>query len=307
MVRISLVQEYFHPWPNSAGFHVARERGLYSRAGIDLELRTVDPYRGDGLAYLVSGEADAAVFPSNRLLVRREQGEALVAVAAVNQRGLETLRTRADSGIRRLRDLEGRRVALNPTPRGRGIVRALVASDGGDPDAVLLVDAGSRELDPADHFGGLADATFGSYWAWDTLLTTLPAADERVWRVDDALDLRYHSYLLGTTEASADAAPALWEDLVAITAEGFALAAENPDEAADVFDRVTPYFPRRIVERSLELIAPTWFHDEQWGVVRRELVEPYAAWLGGLGILERPGEWASAFRTPVADDTELAS
>ncbi|MBX3193558.1 MAG: ABC transporter substrate-binding protein [Microbacteriaceae bacterium] len=202
--------------------------------------------------------------------------------------------------------LESRRVALNPTPRGVGIVRALVASDGGDPDAVVLVDAGSRELDPADDFGGIADATFGSYWAWDNLLTTLPADQERVWRVDDALGLHYHSYLLGVHEQSRDAEPALWEDVHAITAEGFALAAENPDEAADVFDRITPYFPRLIVERSLELIAPTWFHDEEWGVVRRELVEPYAQWLAGLGILERPGEWASAFRVP-DDDEELAS
>jgi putative hydroxymethylpyrimidine transport system substrate-binding protein len=88
MVHISLVQEYFHPWPNSAGFHMARAHGLYERAGIDLELRTVDPGRGDGLAYLTAGAADAAVFPSNRLLVRREAGEPLVAIAAVNQRGL---------------------------------------------------------------------------------------------------------------------------------------------------------------------------------------------------------------------------
>ena len=295
MVQISLIQEYFHPWPNSAGFHVARARGLYERAGIDVELRTVDPHRGDGLAYLAAGAADAAVFPSNRLLVRRESGEPVVAFAAVNQRGLETLRTRADSGIERLRDLQGRRIAFNPTPRGVAIVRALIASDGGDPSDFVTVDAGARELDPADSFGGLADATFGSYWAWDNLLSTLPESEQRAWRVDDALDLRYHSYLLGTRDDLRGASPALWEDFAAITAEGFAEAARDQEWTADLLDRVIPYFPRRVIERSLAEIATTWFVDGAWGAVREELVEPYAEWLADAGILVRPEAWRDAF------------
>ena len=65
MRKISLALEYFHPWPNSAGFYVAREQGWYAQAGIDLELRVVDHGRGDALAHLDRGDVDLGVFPSN--------------------------------------------------------------------------------------------------------------------------------------------------------------------------------------------------------------------------------------------------
>ncbi|MEJ1229451.1 MAG: ABC transporter substrate-binding protein [Galbitalea sp.] len=254
MRTISLALEYFHPWPNSAGFYVARERGWYSEAGIDLELRTVDPGRGDTLGYLARGEVDLGIFPTNRLLVRREAGQDLIAVAAINQRGLETVRARADSGISRLRDLEGKRIAYNPTPRGRAIVRSLIAGDGGDPDNYVTVDAGARELDPANGFDGIADATFGSYWAWDNLLTSYPAESEVVWRVDEVLGVGYHSYLLGGRRGALD--DGLLASLLDVSARGFLAAAEDQEAAAAIYDRVTPYFPPRVIRTSLEAIAP---------------------------------------------------
>lgn len=301
MRHITLMLEYFHPWPNSAGFYLARDNGWFAEQGIDLEIRCVDPGRGDSLEYLARGQADFAVFPSNRLFVRREAGQPLVAIAAINQRGLETVRTRADSGILRLRDLEGRRLALNPTPRGRAIVRSLVAADGGDPDRVILVDAGARELDPATGFDGLADATFGSYWAWDILLTSFPAHHERVWRVDDELGLSYHSYLLGIREDdSID--PELARGFLEATERGYRAAETDRQAAAAAYDRVTPYFSSEVIRRSVEEIAPTWFHDGTWGRVRAELTEPYSQWLAEQGILADAEVW----RTAIAADARVA-
>jgi putative hydroxymethylpyrimidine transport system substrate-binding protein len=290
--NVSLALEYFHPWPNSAGFYVARDRGWYRDAGIDLEIRTVDPGRGDALAYLARDEVQLGIFPTNRLLVRREAGEDIVAVAAINQRGLETVRARADSGIARLRDLEGKRIAYNPTPRGNAIVRSLIAGDGGDPDNYVTVDAGARELDPANSFDGIADATFGSYWAWDNLLTSYPPEAEVVWKVDEVLGVRYHSYLLGGRPNAID--PELLGAFLEVTARGYAAAAQDQDAAAAAFERVTPYFSPRIIRASLAAIAPTWFHDGSWGVVRDELVGPYAHWLAEHGILHEPESWRDA-------------
>jgi putative hydroxymethylpyrimidine transport system substrate-binding protein len=301
---VSLALEYFHPWPNSAGFYVARDHGWYRDAGIDLEIRTVDPGRGDALAYLARGEVQLGIFPTNRLLVRREAGEDLVAVAAINQRGLETVRTRADSGITRLRDLQGRRIAYNPTPRGHAVVRSLIAGDGGDPDDYVVVDAGARELDPANEFDGRADATFGSYWAWDNLLTTYPPTAEVVWRVDEVLGVGYHSYLLGALAGSLDAD--LIATLLDVTARGYAAAADDQDAAADIFDRVTPYFSPMVIRASLAAIAPTWFHEGRWGTIREELVGPYAHWLAQHDILREPSLWPGALALDRVDATGAA-
>jgi NitT/TauT family transport system substrate-binding protein len=49
------------------------------------------------------------------------------------------------------------------------------------------------------------------------------------------------------------------------------------------------------LERSLELVAPTWTHDGIWGGLRDELLGPYAEWLASYGILRAPSRWSGGF------------
>lgn len=294
MSRLRLMLEYFHPWTNAAGFYLARERGWYCEAGIDLEITVFDPARGDTLAHLLRREADFGVFPTNRLLVRREAHAPIVGVAAINHGGLETIQTYAGSGVERPAHLAGRRIALAPTPRGVAMVRHLVARDGGDPAAVMIVDSRRRELSVNELQEGAAEASFGGYWAWDALFGTLPTEQHRVWRVDDIGAPRYHSYLLGCQEDLLERNERLVRGFLAATARGYAAAASGQDEALAVLEGVIPYFPRRILRHSLELIATTWAAGPHWGRQRPDLMGEYAQWLGANGILAEPQRWRAA-------------
>jgi NitT/TauT family transport system substrate-binding protein len=295
--------DYFHPWPNSAGLYAARARRWYAEAGLDVELVVQDPGRGDTLEYLARGEVDFGIFPPNRLLARRaEHGQPLIAVSAINHRGLEAIQTTTSTGITRPRDLAGRRIAYNPTPRGRAMVRHLVAADGGDPDAVIGVDAGSRELTVDDIAAGEADATFGNYWSWDALRGDLPEEQRLTWPVDEIGAPRYHSYLLGTNETLLDQHPSLIRDFLAVTARGYAAAAQEPDATLELLERVTPYFPRSLIARSLALIAPTWTDtDGRWGVIDEGRMGPYAHWLAENGAIPDDRDWAKSFTNGLLD------
>lgn len=286
MSRVRLMVGYFHPWPNDAGYYVASAEGWYREYGLDVEIVAPDPLRGDALAHLSRQEVDVAVFPTNRLLVRRENGEPLVGIASVNHVQMETIMTVGSTGIERPADLAGRRLAFNPTPRGRAMVRHLVALDGGDPDAVIEVDAGVRELNADDLAAGAADATFGNYWAWDTLFGNLPADERRVWPVGAIGAPEYHSYLLGVHESLTERNPRLVEAFLAATERGFRAAAEDPERTLAVLDRTMGYFPQPILRRSLELVAPTWTHDGRWGEQRPELMNGYAQWLADVDVLQ---------------------
>ena len=235
------------------------------------------------------------MFPSNRLLVRRAGGEPLRAIAAINQCGLEAIQTLADTGIARPRDLAGRRLAMNPTPRGLAMVRHLVAGDGGDPDAVVVVDAGTRELRPEDLAAGVADASFGGYWAWEALMDSRIDPARRVtWPVDTLGAPAYHSYLLGAHERTLAERPQLVRDFLAATARGFLAAAAEPLAALDAYERATPYFPRELLAASLRAIAPTWLHGGRWGQLRQPLLQGYAQWLAQYGVLADADAWRGA-------------
>jgi len=291
MTVVRAVLEYFHPWPNDAGFYAALAAGHYREAGLDVELTVVDPLRGDALSYLARGEADFAICPTNRLFVRREQGERLTGIAAVNHRAMETLQTVTDTAITRPRQLEGRRVAYNPTPRGVAMVRHLVRRDGGDPDALITVDSGVRELSVDDIAAGEADATFGGYWAWDALFGSLAPERRVVWPVDEIGGLRYHSYLLASRESTLEQSPELVRGFLEASAAGHRTATTDEQATLALLERLIPYFPREILKRSLELIAPTWTHAGRWGEQRRELLADYALWLADSGLIVSPEVW----------------
>ncbi|MEU5096766.1 ABC transporter substrate-binding protein [Streptomyces sp. NPDC020996] len=296
MSQIRVMLDYFHPWPNAAGFYTARDRGWYRDAGLDVELVVQDPGVGDTLEYLTRRRVDFGVFPPNRLLARRARGERVIGVAAVNHRGLEAVQTVTGRGITRPRDLAGRRIAYNPTPRGRAMIRHLIAADGGDPDTFVTVDAGARELTVDDIEAGRADATFGNYWSWDALRGELPEKRRITWPVDAIGAPRYHSYLLGAHEELVASNPVLIAAFLAATARGFQAAAEDHTRTLDLLERVIPYFPQSLISRSLSLVAPTWTDAEgRWGLVAADRTGPYAEWLAEHGAIPSAEGWETSY------------
>ncbi|MEX3845431.1 ABC transporter substrate-binding protein [Paraburkholderia sp. BR10882] len=286
MTRVTIMLEYFHPWTNAAGFYLARDEGWFAELDLDVEIIVPDPARGDALAHLARHEVDFGVFPANRLLVQRELGKPLVGIAAVNHRAMETIQTVRSTGIARPRDLEGRRVALNPTPRGLAMLRHLVAHDGGDPDQIRIVDSGVRELPPESFENGEADASFGSYWAWDTLFDSrVPQSERLIWPVDEIGAPAYHSYQLGAHEDTLETRGDVVRRFLAAARRGYLAVSAEPARALPSLERVIPYFPRDLIARSLPLIAATWTHEGEWGWQRDELLHPYARWLQSYGVL----------------------
>jgi len=284
--------EYFHAWPNSAGFYIAREQGWYQELGLEVELAVADPALGDGLSYVAAQRADFAITPTNRLLVRRDAGEPLVSVAAINHTGLESIQTLRSSGIRRPRDLCGKRLSLNPTPRGLAMVHHLVSNDGGDPDQVILIDSGVRELTPEELLAGKADASFGGYWAWEALMaSSVDPAERVVLKVNDIGAPRYHSYVLATHQQQLDHHKDKLQRFLSATARGFYQAAADPQAAVALYQQVTPWFSDDLLAASAENIAPTWLHEGKWGFHQQALMEEYAGWLHHYHILKNADSW----------------
>ncbi|MDT8448368.1 MAG: ABC transporter substrate-binding protein [bacterium] len=114
-----------------AGYYAAQKQGYYAAEGLDVEIRAASQKLGIASDILVSGLADYAVGDAGILLLRM-QGKPVVAIAALFQTAPSIWLVRADSGIRNLHDLVGKRLMMLPKTESLELW-ATLAQEGIDP------------------------------------------------------------------------------------------------------------------------------------------------------------------------------
>ncbi|MCX7844982.1 MAG: ABC transporter substrate-binding protein, partial [Candidatus Bipolaricaulota bacterium] len=99
----------FYPNPNHVPLVVAEGRGLFREAGVEVEL--VVPSDPSAPAKLVALRgAELGLTPQLNYLLALDEGLPLLAVGALIDGGLGGLLALAESGIRDLRDLKGKKI-----------------------------------------------------------------------------------------------------------------------------------------------------------------------------------------------------
>ncbi|MCD6580516.1 MAG: ABC transporter substrate-binding protein [Desulfuromusa sp.] len=103
------------PWHHQfqfAGYYMAKEKGYYQDAGLEVEIRDITQGESS-VEEVLSGRADLGVSGSG-LLVERSLGKPIVAVAAIFQQSPTVLLSLEQSDIRKPVDLIGKKVMLSP-------------------------------------------------------------------------------------------------------------------------------------------------------------------------------------------------
>jgi NitT/TauT family transport system substrate-binding protein len=95
-----------------AGFYLAQDRGLYQRAGLEVDILPANPHGQGPLEDLGQGECDFAMGWLAEALIKKAHGLPLVHLAQVVQRPASLLVTFQDSGLSDPHSLAGQRVGL---------------------------------------------------------------------------------------------------------------------------------------------------------------------------------------------------
>jgi NitT/TauT family transport system substrate-binding protein len=99
------------PQSQFAGYYVALDKGIYARHGIDLTIRKAGPGQSP-IQGLKDGQADFAVLWLTTALQHRSAGMKLVHLAQMVQRSSILLISRRSSGIKTIKDMNGKKVGL---------------------------------------------------------------------------------------------------------------------------------------------------------------------------------------------------
>ena len=215
----------FQPNAVHSGIYTALRDGADERHGVQLEVR-VPSASTDSLKLLSAGRADIAVVDIHDLALARERGEDLVGVGALVQRPLAAVIAR--SGIRRPRDLEGRRVGVTGLPSDDAVLRAVVTSDGGDLSRVHRVTIGFSAVPSL--VSGRVDAAL-AFWNAEGVTLRRRGVRTREFRVDRYGAPPYPELVLAVTRRTLDERRGLVRDTLAALADGTEEALSNPPTA----------------------------------------------------------------------------
>jgi ABC-type nitrate/sulfonate/bicarbonate transport system substrate-binding protein len=294
LTPVSVVLDWT-PNTNHTGIYLAKQRGDYASAGLDVEI--IEPGQDGSIAPLAAGRAQFAVTYAEALLPARAQGTPIVSIASVLRTNTSSLMSPADRKITRPRDLVGKTYGTFGGPTEEPIVRALVACDGGDPSAVKFVEVGN-----ADYGVGFRKRAYDAVWVFDgwdvirlrdiakTPVTTIPFRD----RLDCIPD--WYTPVIATTETVIADQPDLVRRFLAATAAGYRTATSDPKAAGEALLAAAPESDRALVEASAPFLAP-FFVDSAggWGRQESAVWERFDTFLRSAKIISGAAPVAGAF------------
>ncbi len=219
-----------------AGFYAAVEKGYYREAGLDVRLVEGDA-ETQFAEELTSGRCEFAVALSSMLL-HRQQGQPVVALAAILQHSPEILLVLEASGINTPHQMAGRTVAVSPedTPA----LLAMFKNEGLAPEAVKTV---PYTLDiPRLQSGELAG--MGAYSINEPFLFTQLGLPHRALQPRD-YGVDFYGDCLYTTEAQLRQHPRRVRAFLDASLRGWKYAMSHTEE---IIDLILARYPSRLQE-----------------------------------------------------------
>lgn len=286
---------------NHVGLVVARDRGFYEDAGLDVELL---PFSDTSSAALLAGGlADFAYVPSLGFMSARAAGAGITALWVTMQHETGRLVYNADNPqITRPADLSGKTYAGFGSAWEAALIGTMIRTDGGTPewDTVTLGTGAYEAL-----ASGAVDFTL-EVATWEGVNSELLGRNQAAFAYGDyGVPDQQNGYIAARDATIADR-PELVAAFMRATLAGYEWAADNPEAAAEMMIAAGDFSNPDLVRGSMRKIAEGGFlrdGDTPVGKIDGERLERMARFLAGNGVLKdatgkvlsEPGEVSAWF------------
>ena len=285
----------FTPNGVHAGIYLALERDYDEAEGVTLDVKTPGAST-DALKLLESGRVDMAILDIHDVALARERGADIVGVMAVVQQPLAALL--AQPGIRRPRQLEGKRAGVTGLPSDVAVLRSIVQGDGGDPDKVKATTIGFQAVQAM--LARRVDAAT-AFWNVEGVALKARRPGTREFRVDQYGAPPYPELVLCTTRVTLDDERPLVAATVRALRRGYNETQIDPESAVSALTQAVPDLDRTTAAAQLEAVAPAFTAGaDYYGQLRQDVLEKWAAWDLKFGIVHKPIDVGRSFDLEVA-------
>jgi polar amino acid transport system substrate-binding protein len=210
-----------------AGFYMAKEKGYYDAAGLDVTIKEKSP-EVNIVRDVLAGKATYGISDS-ALVLDRMEGREVVALKAIFQHSPLALMSLNSSGIHTVEDLRGKKVMISPESSQNISVMAMLKSHGLDASQTEIVPM-SFDLD--DLINGNVDA-FTVYVSDQPVILEEAGIDYTLLNPRD-YGFDFYGDMLFTSETELSDNPERVKRFVDASMKGWRYAFDNIDETVEV-------------------------------------------------------------------------
>lgn len=246
----------FYPNPDHAGIYAGISSGAFEDAGLDLTVEAPsDP--AAPIKQVAAGRTDLAISYQPELLLARDQGLDVKAVAAIVDRPLSSMIWLPESKIRQVSDLKGKTVATAGIAYQDAYLDAILEEAGLSPDSVKRVSVGLG-LQPAI-LSNKADAVLGAFRNIEGVELKRRGRRPTVKPVDQLGIPRYDELILVAKESTLEEKADEIRLFIAALERGTQAAIADPAAATAAVlaanDALEPELTRAWIDATLPLLA----------------------------------------------------
>ena len=274
------------PNTNHTGLYVAQEKGWFAEEGLTVEI--MQPPEDGALVLLGAGQAEFAMDFQESLgpaIARTEDALPVQAVAAVINHNTSGILSLAQTEISSPKDLCGKRFATWGSPLVDAVMRRVVETDGGVFEDVNMVP--NAATDAISALQTDIDAIW-VYYAWDGIAAEVHGVETGYLdfgSLDSVLD--FYTPVIVVNTAYAEAHPETVKKFLRAASRGYAFAAEQPEQAADILIKYAPELDPELVKRSQDWLATRYQGDApRWGEMDTGRWSAFYEWMYEQELLE---------------------
>lgn len=277
--------------PNTihSGLFVAQAKGLYSHAGLDVQLLPPDAsYSTTPARRLEAGEVDLAICPSESCIAYAESGKMrLQAIYAILQKDASAI-VSVGNTVTNLRDLQRGKYGSYNARYEDHIVRAMVDADGGDGGKVMT-EGTKGKLSLFDELkAGNVDATW-IFLPWEGVEARQEGVKLNVFRTEDfGVPYGYSPVIAYNASASTSISDEALHKFVGATRKGYEVALNDPDAAVQALrEHCLPPRSDEFLMQSQKDINKYYQDHETLGSMESAKWETWLNWLKERNLLGR--------------------
>jgi putative hydroxymethylpyrimidine transport system substrate-binding protein len=271
--------------PDHVGIYTALANGYFGDAGLEVDPKVPsDP--SAPIKQVAAGRVDLAVSYEPEVLLARDQGLDVIAVAAIAQEPLTSLIS-LDAKVTDAGALEDKRLATAGIPYQDAYLEAMLRAENVPADSVRKVDVGFN-LEPA-LLAGKVDAVLGMFRNIEGVDLIQRDKKPTIVPVDRLGIPTYDELVLVANASAVEEDPEAIRLFLGALERGTRVATDDPKAATkallDASDDLDPELTRAQVDATLPVLLPA--ADRPYGFMEPDQWREFAGFFADMGVTQR--------------------